>query len=87
MADRIKLGDIARDRVSGFEGVVVGRTQWLRGCDRLVLQSQALYEGKPVEPVSFDEPDLEFVRTTDLAEEHAAKPVTTGGPRPTPSRH
>jgi hypothetical protein len=77
----IGLGDVARDRITGFQGVVVCISQWLHGCRRMTLQPQDLWEGKPVESSSFDEPQLErldygsFSSTTD-----------TGGPRPEPQR-
>jgi len=78
----IKLGDRARDVVTGFEGVAVARTQWLNGCVRISLQPEKLdKEGKVRESQSFDVEQLEVV----------GKPVkipgrNTGGPRPEPAR-
>lgn len=44
----IQLGDIARDTVTGYQGTVIARTEWLNGCWRLTLQSNTLdKEGKP----------------------------------------
>jgi hypothetical protein len=54
MSDDIALGDIAKDDLTGFEGVVTQRTFWLSNCDRLTLQPKELKEGKPQEAVSFD---------------------------------
>lgn len=54
MSEEIKLGDIARDDLTGFEGVVTGRTHWLSNCDRLTLQPKGLRDGKPQDAVSFD---------------------------------
>lgn len=78
----IKLGDIARDKVSGFEGVVIGITQWLHGCERLIIQPQKLHDGKPIDALSFDLPQVELVAGKD----HVPQ-TKTGGPRPTPTRH
>lgn len=75
----INLGDVAKDTITGFEGVVVAETRWLHGCRRLTLQPKALHEGKPVEPNTFDAPQLELVeRAAGRAE------PTTGGPQPEP---
>lgn len=77
----ITLGDVARDTITGFEGVVVCISQWLHGCRRLTIQPKALHEGKPIETQSFDEPQCVLV-------EAAASPsrIETGGPRPEPRR-
>lgn len=75
------MGDVAKDTITGFEGVVVARTKWLHGCERLTIQPQSLHDGKPVESATFDEPQLALVR-------RAVQLGTTdgGGPRPEPSR-
>ena len=57
----IELGDLVRDVVTGFEGVVVARTEWMYGCVRLTLQAKALHDGKPVETCTFDEPGCALV--------------------------
>jgi hypothetical protein len=77
----VSLGDTARDTITGFEGVVVCLSQWLHGCRRVTLQPQKLHEGKPVECQSFDEPQLELLRSSVV-------PTTalTGGPRLEPVR-
>lgn len=77
----LKLGDTARDTISGFTGVVVADTKWLHGCRRLTLQPRELHEGKPVGTETFDEPQLALVPKT--AERGTA---AGGGPRPEPTR-
>lgn len=77
----IGLGDIAIDTLTGFKGVVVAITKWLHGCERITIQPQTLHDGKTIDPISFDEPQIEVVspkqhRSTDR----------TGGPKPEPSR-
>jgi hypothetical protein len=54
MAEEIYLGDIAKDDLTSFEGVVVQRTFWLSNCDRITLQPKGLREGKVQENASFD---------------------------------
>ncbi len=71
----MKLGDTARDTITGFQGVVIGETKWLHGCKRLVIQPRELKDGKPIDAQSFDEPQVELVET-DVAKTTSG----TGGP-------
>ncbi len=51
----IKLGDLARDKVTGFEGMVVAVTSWITGCDRLTLQPTKLTkDGGIAKDATFD---------------------------------
>jgi hypothetical protein len=77
----IKLGDLARDRITGFEGVVISRHEYLNGCIRFAVQPRELKEGKPIEPEVFDIEQLELV-----AEKQPEMQLTrSGGPMPTPA--
>ena len=86
----IQLGDRVRDRISGFEGIVVGITDWLYQCRRPIVQPSSLTsDGKPTESQSFDEDQLEIVERgafAPKAPEPAPVAAKTGGPRDTPSR-
>ena len=77
----MKLGDIVRDRITRFKGVVIAEHRWLNGCRRLSVQSQELKDGKPVDPVCIDEPQLELVKAGQVQELRA-----TGGPHVEPVR-
>lgn len=75
----IKLGDLVKDVITGFQGVVICESKWLHGCRRLTLQPEKLKNGEIVASNTFDEPQLKlikasFVKTTDL----------TGGTSPEP---
>ncbi len=54
-AFKYDLGEVLKDRITGFEGVAVARTQYMTGCNRYSLQSQELKDGKPREWEAFDE--------------------------------
>lgn len=54
-----ELGTKVRDRITGFKGIVIGRTEWLYGCRRYTVQATELKDGKPVEGMGFDEDALE----------------------------
>ncbi len=84
----IALGTKVRERVSGFEGVVVARTTWLTGCDRYTVQPSGLDKaGKPFETCTFDEPQLIVLgQPRTPAVEPKAVAANPGGPRPEPAR-
>jgi hypothetical protein len=76
----MKLGDVVRDRISGFTGVVTSRTEYLNGCVRWAVSPQQLHEGKPIEAQYFDEEQIEAVDAPAVIPMRRA----TGGDRPAP---
>ena len=80
----IKPGDLARDTISGFRGIVVARTEWLNKCVRLTISPQELKDGKPIDNCTFDEEQIELI----IADaHHETKTSQTGGPTPEPRQH
>ena len=75
----MKVGDLIRDTITGFEGIAIARTDWLNGCVRFLIQPKMLHEGKPVEAQSFDQEQCELV---GAGPELVQQP--TGGGRPNP---
>lgn len=79
----VALGDLARDTVTGFTGIVVCRTEWLNGCWRTTLQPRGVTaDGKTYPSETFDEFQLEVVEPRRFA----LGSKETGGPRPEPQR-
>lgn len=78
--DEKGLGDLVRDTITGFEGVVTCVSRWLHGCSRLTVQPRELKDGKPIEAQSFDEPQLDLLERGIIG-----TTSNTGGPRPEPS--
>lgn len=77
---KYKIGARLRDIVTGFEGVVVARTQYLTGCNRYSLQNQELdKDGKPKDWQAFDENQLDEVKDKDIAIKSVRE---RGGPAP-----
>jgi hypothetical protein len=72
----IALGTKVRDKITGFVGVAVCKTDWMYGCRRYGVQAVDIHEGKPVEVVYFDEPQL-----CVITEAASSNPKSTGGPR------
>jgi hypothetical protein len=79
----VALGNKVRDSITGFEGIVIGRTEWLYGCTRLGVEPQKLHEGKPVEAQWFDEQRL-TVLTDDKPQVSKDSKARTGGPHNDP---
>lgn len=77
----MKLGDLAKDTITGFTGTVTARHEYLNGCVRFSLQSRALKDGAPLDPLTFDIEQLELV---EAAEPRRVTP--SGGPHDEPKR-
>jgi hypothetical protein len=77
----LKLGDIAKDTITGFSGVVVARCDWLNGCVRMTIQPKGLKDSKPIEAQTFDVEQLVLVK----AKQHP-EGTRSGGPMPNPVR-
>lgn len=71
-----ELGQEVKDKITGFAGIVIGRTQWLTNCNTYSIKSKELKDGKPMESVGFDEPSLDLVDPEPIMEESRS----TGGP-------
>lgn len=53
------LGQAARDKLTGFEGIIVAKVHYLNGCIRCGLQAKSLENDKPIDLEYFDENQLE----------------------------
>lgn len=84
MQTKINTGDEAKDRITGFRGIVVARTEWLNKCVRISIQPRELREGKPIESQTFDEEQIELIKPAVVK---TTKPRQTGGPTPSPTRN
>lgn len=86
----IQLGDKAKDKVSGYSGVVTGITEWMNGCRRFLLSPQAHKKGEtPKEGYWVDEQQAQLVkrgvvRTAFAKSKEKKRP---GGPTPAPTRN
>jgi hypothetical protein len=93
---RVGLGDKVRDTITGMEGIVVARTDWLFGCKRICIQPITLHEDKPIDALTFDERQLTVLEAGAILGYEPILPATDGEPhvrpapagmdRPTPSR-
>lgn len=83
----IKLGDRVKDKITGFEGIVVARVEHLYGCIRCSVQPEKLNkDGKPIENQYFDEPQLDLIlHNATVGAAMSAQPAKHG-PRQDPPR-
>ena len=55
-----KLGALAKDKITGFTGIITARVEFFTGCNRYNLQPVGLIDGKPIEGIYFDEAQIEI---------------------------
>jgi hypothetical protein len=62
----LELGKRAKDKITGFEGILVGRSSFLTGCDQFLLQPEVKKDNSLAEPHWFDEGRLTTVRGKEI---------------------
>ena len=55
-----KLGKKARDKITGFTGIIVGKSEYLFGCNQYAVSSKVKKEGNDTKTQWFDEGRLEI---------------------------
>ena len=75
----IKLGERVKDTITGFEGIVVCKANYLNGCVQIQVQSQELDDGKIVKPEWIDEPQLVVIKPSPLEAIERKNKVRPGG--------
>lgn len=58
---KFNLGDVVRDVITGYCGIMVVRCQWLHNCNTYGIKVRELKDGKPLDLEYFDEPQLKLV--------------------------
>lgn len=56
-----ELGQRAKDKITGFEGILTARCEFLTGCNRYCIQPTELRDGKPIDSIYFDEAQIEII--------------------------
>jgi len=58
----VKLGSLVKDRITGFKGIAIGRTEFAFGCVHIGIQAQQLTkDGDPIPPQYFDDQRVEVL--------------------------
>lgn len=78
----IHLGVKAKDKITGFEGTVTGRCEYLTGCNQVLIVPKSK-DGKAAEGAWFDEQRVEVLKGKPVVLDNGATP----GPDAPPSRN
>lgn len=83
-----KIGDRAKDIVTGFTGIITGKHKWISGCDTVTLQSQEMHNGEPVKTRGCDINCIEVLERGAVKANDHKLPARekVGGPRDTPAQ-
>lgn len=81
----VNLGDKVKDSISGFIGIATGRSEYLYGCVRICVTPAEMKDGKPIDPLWFDEDQLSLLESVSVPSPESAE-VRKGGPAPAPIR-
>ena len=80
MNEKAELGDVVKDKISGFQGVVTGIHKYLNGCTRLSVSPQTVKKDEkiPLDDVHLDSIQVEIVKKNVME----SVKETVEGPRP-----
>ena len=57
----IELGQKGKDKITGFKGIIIGRSQYIYGCDQYALSPEVSKDGKIGDTCWFDEGRIEII--------------------------
>lgn len=80
----MELGVKVKDKVTGFTGVVIGRAQYLYGCEWVQVAPQAIKDGRPVSPIWMDEQRFDVVNPPRKRVQKERAYTKRGGPNDAP---
>ncbi|KKN02600.1 hypothetical protein LCGC14_1116030 [marine sediment metagenome] len=81
---KFEVGNKVKDLVTGFSGIIIGRTDWLTGCNTYGVKSEKLKDGLPMEAEWLDEIQLKEIGKGVKIEK---KNKDLGGPQVIPQRN
>lgn len=87
MNQQVEIGDLVKDRVTGFTGIVTVMSKFLAGCDRCSVQPIELEKGSTRPSEGFDVLQLEILEKQKVVIEpriietkKGSRKTETGGP-------
>lgn len=82
------LGDLVKCMVTGFKGIVIGKSEFLHGCTRVGIQAPVGKDGKITEAQWIDEPQCKVIEAKkvrpgrqDIGGPIASVPTRVAGPK------
>jgi hypothetical protein len=77
----IALGTKVKDMITGLEGIVIGRTEYLTGCAHIAVQPEKLKDDGTIPDAQwFDETRAQVIDEKPVQLNPPAKKDSTGGP-------
>ena len=83
-----EMGSKVKEVVTGFEGIITGRTEYITGCRQYLVTSQECKAGKTAQSIWYDEDRLVVdvdVPRVHILPEADQQPASTGGPQAHPA--
>lgn len=75
----MKLGDRVKDKLTGFEGIIVGHCEYMTGCNQSLVKPEGLKDdGEMIESHWFDDQRLKLVKAKAFSLDNGRTP---GGPQ------
>lgn len=86
--DNIKLGDLVKDRITGYEGIVECIAEWLNSCRRISIRPINLKEDGTIQDMlTFDAPQIKIITPGYFDKPIIKEGEKTGGPSFSPARN
>lgn len=60
---KLELGLTAKDKITGFTGILVAKCEFLHGVTKWCIQPKELVNGSPVKPIYYDEVQIEVINS------------------------
>lgn len=79
-----QLGDRVRDRITGFEGIVISTIYYLTGCSQHGVKPTTLKDGIPQDAVYLDVHRVEVVKGGKIKMGEVTNTKDPGGPQESP---
>ena len=61
---KFEMGATVRDKLTGFDGTITGRADYLNGCRQYLIKPRKLDDGKMIDGHWIDEQRLELMNAT-----------------------
>lgn len=82
---QFQFGETVKDSVTGFQGVVTARYEFMNGCVRYMVE-RLKEDGGGIDELVFDEQRLRIISRPIVGNEVPPARPATGGARPSPPR-
>lgn len=79
---KIELGDEVKEKVTGYTGVVIAKTEWLTGCARYAIQPKMNKDGKIPEARDFDGAAISIIKKGKVKIKQTQEEVENGAGSP-----